>query len=133
MEGDERLNDLLYNEQLIIVDGPNRPGKASDDHGQPSADKSQRKFSRVPTIYIPAQLRALADGVDHVEVPAKNIREIVAALEQQFPGIENRLCTGNALSPTLQVSIDGVMSNRGLRAKVQPDSEVHFLPAIGGG
>ncbi len=32
-----------------------------------------------------------------------------------------------------QVSIDGVISPEGLRARLEPGSEVHFLPAIAGG
>ena len=87
----------------------------------------------MPTVFIPAQLRSLTDGADHVETDAVNVRQIIDALEDRFPGIRSRLCTGDDLSPSLQVSIDGVMSTRGLAAKVKPDSEVHFIPAIGGG
>ena len=85
------------------------------------------------TVYIPAQLRELCGGIDCVDVSAGNVREIVDALEGRFPGIRQRLCSGDALSPALTVSIDGVMSSRGLRAKVAPQSEVHFLPALVGG
>jgi hypothetical protein len=31
------------------------------------------------------------------------------------------------------VSIDGAFTNRGLLAQVGAESEIHFLPAIGGG
>lgn len=85
------------------------------------------------TVYIPAQLREMTGGVDHIDVEAANVRDIVTALESQFPGIQQRLCKGEELSSSLQVSIDGVMTSRGLRAKVKPHSEVHFIPAIGGG
>lgn len=87
----------------------------------------------VPTVFIPTQLRSLTNGADHVTLEAVNVRDVVNALEEQFPGIKARLCTGDELSTSLQVSVDGVMSTRGLAAKVKPDSEVHFLPAIGGG
>ena len=33
----------------------------------------------------------------------------------------------------MAVIVDGVTSELGLLAKVGPDSEVHFLPAIAGG
>ena len=39
----------------------------------------------------------------------------------------------DALAPGLQVCVDDVMSPRGLRVALRPASEVHFLPAIGGG
>ena len=61
------------------------------------------------------------------------MRAVVDALEVRYPGIKSRLCRGDALAPGLQVSVDHVMTTRGLRAPVQPESEVHFLPAIGGG
>jgi molybdopterin synthase sulfur carrier subunit len=87
----------------------------------------------MPTVFIPAQLRSLTGGRDQFCVEGGTVREVVESLEAQFPGIKSRLCRGDGLAPTLQVSIDGVMSTQGLRAKVGPDSEVHFLPAIGGG
>ena len=61
------------------------------------------------------------------------VREIITALDAKFPGMQDRLCKGGELSPALQVSIDGTFSRRGLDARVQPASEVHFLPVFGGG
>jgi molybdopterin synthase sulfur carrier subunit len=78
-------------------------------------------------------MRELTGGTDRVAMSASTVRQVVEALEQQFPGIRERLCVRDELSPALQVSIDGVMSTRGLNAKLKPSSEVHFVPAIGGG
>jgi molybdopterin synthase sulfur carrier subunit len=83
--------------------------------------------------FIPSQLRDLTAGQAQVEVDAQNVREVIAQLEAAFPGIRDRLCRDDELAPSLQVTIDGVLSHRGIRAKVGPTSEVHFLPAIGGG
>lgn len=85
------------------------------------------------TIFIPSQMREMTDGVECMEIDATNVKQIVEALEANYPGMRARLCIGDALSPALQVSIDGQMSTRGLAAKVKPKSEVHFVPAIGGG
>ena len=87
----------------------------------------------MPLVFIPAQLRGLTGGESRVELPAGSVREVVDALEVRFPGMKERLCQGDELAPGLQLSIDHVMSSRGLRAKVGPKSEVHFLPAFGGG
>jgi molybdopterin synthase sulfur carrier subunit len=87
----------------------------------------------MPLVFIPAQLRGLTGGQAQVELPGENVRDIVSALEARFPGIKDRLCQDDELAPGLQLSIDHVMSSRGLRAKVKPGSEVHFLPAFGGG
>ncbi len=87
----------------------------------------------MPLVFIPSQLRGLTGGEAQVELPAGSVREVVEALEARFPGIKERLCQGDELAPGLQLSIDHVMSSRGLRAKLSPRSEVHFLPAFGGG
>jgi molybdopterin synthase sulfur carrier subunit len=85
------------------------------------------------TIFIPAQLRILTAGTEQLEMDVHNVREVIDQLEQQFPGIRDRLCQENQISPSLQVSIDSVITSRGMIAKIQPNSEVHFIPAIAGG
>ncbi len=87
----------------------------------------------MPRVYIPAQLRSLTGDVEQIDVAGQTVREVVDALEEQYPGIKARLCQGDQLAPSLQVSIDSTMSSQGLRAKLGPESEVHFLPALGGG
>ena len=86
----------------------------------------------MPTVFIPPQMRDLAD-VESVEIEGTSIRQVIRALEDQFPGIRLRLCDGDAIAPGLAVSIDGSLSARGLLAPCKPDSEIHFLPGIGGG
>lgn len=85
------------------------------------------------TVFIPTQMRQITGGAAQVEVPGESVREIVKQLEQQFPGMQARLCHEDRLAPQLQVTVDNQLSQRGLLAKVGPQSEVHFLPAIGGG
>jgi sulfur-carrier protein len=87
----------------------------------------------MPRIFIPAQLRDLTAGKAEIEADGSTVREIVAVLEAAYPGMQDRLCKGDELSPALQVSIDGTFSRRGLDTRVQPTSEVHFLPIFGGG
>jgi molybdopterin synthase sulfur carrier subunit len=85
------------------------------------------------TIFIPAQLRTLTGGSATVELSAATVGEAVDQLETRFPGIRARLCQGNDLLPGLQVSIDHRFSRQGLSAALEPRSELHFLPVIGGG
>ena len=84
------------------------------------------------TVFIPAPLRDLTGGLAEVELEAVSLGEVIARLEARFPGIKDRLCDDDQLSPALQASINHVMT-RQMRSEVGPDSEVHFLPAIGGG
>jgi molybdopterin synthase sulfur carrier subunit len=87
----------------------------------------------MPRVFIPSQLRALAEGQAEIEIAGATVREVVRNLESRFPGMEERLCRRGELSPALQVSIDGVFSRGGLDGKVRTESEVHFLPVFGGG
>lgn len=85
------------------------------------------------TVYIPAALRELTGGVDRLELEAASVRQIVVALEARWPALQGRLRQGDELAGGLAVCVDGAISSRGLLAKVGPTSEVHFIPAIGGG
>ena len=87
----------------------------------------------MPTVFVPPQLRRLAGDVQQISVEARTVREVVAKLEQEFPGVRDRLLQDDDLRPGLNVSVDGKVSGLGLYQKVQPDSEIHFIPAIGGG
>jgi molybdopterin synthase sulfur carrier subunit len=85
------------------------------------------------TVYIPSVWRDLTGDVATVEIEGGTLREIVAALDAQFAGIAQRAGDGEGIAAGLAVSIDGAIASRGLRSPVKPTSEIHFLPAIGGG
>jgi molybdopterin synthase sulfur carrier subunit len=87
----------------------------------------------MPRVFIPPLLRSLTNQADCVAVTARTVGEAIDALERQYPGIRSRLCEGDELTPGLTVAVDGNVSSLGLLAKLGADSEVHFLPAIGGG
>ena len=87
----------------------------------------------MPVVFIPTPLRGLTGGVTEISLEGSTVGELVDALDSRFPGLKERLCRGDTLSPGLQISINHVMTRRGLLARVRPESEVHFLPVIGGG
>lgn len=84
-------------------------------------------------VFIPQTLRSRTHGIQEVQLEGQTVRSLIAALDQQFPGIGEQLCTADALRTGLSVSIDGRVTSLGLYQRVGPDSEVHFIPAIGGG
>ena len=87
----------------------------------------------MPVVFVPKQVRELTGGLTEVVVEGETVGEVIDALDGLYPGVKARLCREDSLAPGIQVSVDDVMTTRGLRAKLQPGSEVHFLPVIGGG
>ncbi|MBI2826965.1 MAG: MoaD/ThiS family protein [Planctomycetia bacterium] len=85
------------------------------------------------TVFIPPQMRDLTGGADRVAAAGATLREVLRALEAVHPGLAARVALGEGIAPGLAVSIDGAITARGLLAPVQPESEIHILPAIGGG
>ena len=85
------------------------------------------------TVVIPALLRKLTGGKDRTLATGATLKEIIDDLERQFPGFRERVVADGDLVGSLAVSIDGEIITGGLIEPVQPDSEVHFVPAIGGG
>jgi len=86
----------------------------------------------MPRVFIPAQLRDLTEGLAEIELAGNNLGDVLEAFESRFPGVTDRIRDHDQLSPSLQVSVDQDLT-RSLSTTVQPDSEIHFLPAIGGG
>jgi len=87
----------------------------------------------MPRVFIPPLLRVMAQGAESVVVPGTTVREVIDALDARFPGIGPHLRDEDSLRGGLTVVIDADVSPRGLLQKVGTDSEVHFLPPIGGG
>ena len=89
----------------------------------------------VHEIWVPALYRDLTGGVDKVQIGGATVAEVIENLDSQFPGIAARLCDEeeNRIRLHIAVAINGIVSTRGLRQKLSEPSEIHFVPAIGGG
>ena len=85
------------------------------------------------TVFIPSLMQKLSDGQTKVEVEGSNVRQIVDNLDAQYPGFKERLVDDGRIKGNISVAIDGEMTPLGILGKVGENSEVHFLPALGGG
>ena len=85
------------------------------------------------TVFIPSPMRKLTDEKDTLEVPGSTVREVINNLEMEYPGTKDRLVDKFKIKSNISVAVDGEISPMGILAKVGEESEVHFLPAIGGG
>lgn len=87
-------------------------------------------------VFIPTLLRKYAGGATTVHVPGATLRELVDNLEAQFPGVKEHFVDpedADSLMPGLAAVVDGEATILGLRQRLKADSEVHFIPAVGGG
>ena len=89
----------------------------------------------MPEVWLPPRLQRLTGGQQKVQVAGRTVRQVVENLEHAFPGLQAELYDAqeDILMPGMAVVIDGETSQLGLLGRVREDSEVHFLPALGGG
>ena len=85
------------------------------------------------TIFIPTMLQKMTDGAQKVDMEVRNVRQVIEQLEGLYPGIKDRLLEDGDIAPNIAVAIDGDVAIMGLLQRVGENSEVHFVPAIGGG
>ena len=78
-------------------------------------------------------LQKMTDGAQKVDMEVRNVRQVIERLEEIYPGIRDRLLEDGDIAPNIAVAIDGDVAIMGLLQRVGENSEVHFVPAIGGG
>ncbi|MCR9232936.1 MAG: MoaD/ThiS family protein [bacterium] len=87
----------------------------------------------MPRLFVPPLLRPFCEGEEEVVVDGSTVLEAVQSLDALYPGTLERLCPDGKLRPGIAVTVDQNVTPRGLAQKVSLESEIHFLPAIGGG
>ncbi len=85
------------------------------------------------TVFIPALLRKLTAGRESIVASGRTVGQIIDDIERQFPGFRAHLVEGRELKPSIAVSVDGEIAAGGLLDPVNESSEIHFIPALGGG
>jgi hypothetical protein len=66
-------------------------------------------------------------GVNAFEIEAMNLRGIIKALDERYPGL------GEHLETATTVAIDGEIHEVDYHRKVPPGCEIFFIPKIEGG
>ena len=88
------------------------------------------------TVRIPAPLRKVTNDKDRVEVEAENLADMVEAMEEQFPGIKERLLDESGeLRHFVNIYVNGedVQFLDGLETTIGASDEVSIVPAVAGG
>ncbi len=71
--------------------------------------------------------RRYTGGQATLDIPAPDYSALVAELERRYPGLVE------AIGRRTAVAIDGEIFHDPLHEPIAGDSEVHFMPLIGGG
>ncbi len=89
----------------------------------------------MPEVWLPPRMQNMTGGRQQVVVEGATVRQVINNLEREYPGTRDLLMDmeEDDLLPGLAVVVDGETSLLGLLERVKESSEVHFLPAIGGG
>jgi molybdopterin synthase sulfur carrier subunit len=87
----------------------------------------------MPDIWLPIATQHLTNGKHRTYIEGSNVAQVMDGLDKKYPGLKALLCDGNDITPGIAVIIDGEVTNIGMLANLDEKSEVHFLPAIGGG
>jgi molybdopterin synthase sulfur carrier subunit len=85
------------------------------------------------TVWVPSLIRDLTGGKESVTAPGETVGQVIAAMDDAYPGIKGRLCQGDRLNPAIVAYVDGRIARLGLSEAVEEQSEIHFLPVVAGG
>ena len=87
-------------------------------------------------VRIPTPLQKLTNNQSEVPCEAKNIDEMLAALEKQYPGIQERLCDADGKLRrfvNVYVNEEDIRFLQGQATALKPGDDVSIIPAIAGG
>jgi molybdopterin synthase sulfur carrier subunit len=84
-------------------------------------------------VWIPSMMRDLTGGQDRVRVSGETVAEAIDALEEAYPGFRERLLIHGQLAPGIMATVDGKRALRGLQQQLGEESDLRFLPLMGGG
>ena len=80
----------------------------------------------VAVVVFSSGLARHTGGTERVEIEARRVIDLVAALCERYPALRGQI-------EDMAVSIDDEIHNDASFLKLEADSEVQFVPRIGGG
>jgi molybdopterin converting factor small subunit len=89
----------------------------------------------VSSVRIPPVLRESVGGEKELAVSGTTVEAVLDDLFGRYPALKERVTTDGALSPFVNVYVNGrdVRYGDGLSTTVGPDDQVILLPAMAGG
>ena len=87
-------------------------------------------------VRIPGPLRKITNGADKVETDGADLGQLIGALEEQYPGMKERLLDEKGelrYFVNLYLNNEDVRFLDGLKTAVKSGDEVSIVPAVAGG
>jgi molybdopterin synthase sulfur carrier subunit len=86
-------------------------------------------------VRIPTPLQKLTDGRSEVECAAKNITELVEALEKDYPGMKERLTDGGKVRRFINIYVndEDIRFMNKEETPLKDGDNIAIVPAIAGG
>jgi molybdopterin synthase sulfur carrier subunit len=88
------------------------------------------------TVRIPTPLRKLTAGLEEVKAEGKTVGELIAALEQSYPGLKARICEESGQVRrfvNIFANDEDIRFLQNLDTPVKETDEISIVPAIAGG
>ena len=87
-------------------------------------------------VRIPTPLRRLTMEKDEVSSEAKTVSELIDDLDNQFPGMKNKVCEPNGSIRkfiNIYINDEDIRFLEGPESTIKQDDTVSIIPAIAGG
>src|SRR5690606_17922939 len=99
---------------------------------EPVAEAAIQSAPSVNVILPRALIELFPGAPRELTMQAGNVREMIDALDERWPGMRDRLCDSTpAIRKHLNIFVDGERSR--LETPLRPGSQVYVLTAISGG
>lgn len=87
------------------------------------------------TINIPTILRPLTQDQKRVEISGSSVLEIIEKMEQQYPGIKEKVMADNQVHRFINIYVndDDIRFTEGLNTGVNAGDSMTILPSVAGG
>ena len=87
-------------------------------------------------VRIPTPLSRLTNEKDEVNSEAKTVSELLDDLDNQFPGIKNKVCESDGSIRkfiNIYINDEDIRFLDGPKSEIKEDDTVSIIPAIAGG
>ena len=88
------------------------------------------------TVRIPTPIRRVTNGEDRVAADGDTLKDVIQAMEDQYPGVKARLCDDQGdIRNFVNIYVNGedVRFLDGLGTSTKSGDEISIVPAVAGG